>query len=411
MKRLSARSGLAAVAVSLAAFAITAGSATAAAGDGTTGALYTLTNEAGGNAVLLFDRSEEGTISPAGRFATGGLGTGGGLGSQGALVLSGNGKWLYAVNAGSNEISAFAVRKDALALVSKVGSGGARPISLTVAHDLLYVLNAGDGKNAGNIAGFRVGSHGELSALADSHRPLSAASVGPAQIQFSPEGRVLVVTEKGTNSIDTYTVAKDGRATGPNVQASAGATPFGFDFDKRGHLIVSDAFGGAPGASALSSYSLSATGALGAITPLALDGQTAACWVVTTKNGRYAYTTNTGSANVSSYSIARDGSISLLSSVAGTTRAGPTDAVLARNSRYLYTLDSGAHAISAFAVREDGSLTPIAGVDGCRPAPPAWQRSSRLARERRQPVCWRRSAVPLPDRAVSRGGRRRVGGR
>ncbi len=362
MKRISARSGLAALAAALAAFAITAGSAVA--GEGRAGALYTLTNGASGNAVLVFDRAGDGTVTPAGSFATGGLGTGAGLGSQGALVLSGNGKWLYAVNAGSNEISAFAVSKDGLTLVSKVGSGGARPISLTVAHDLLYVLNAGDGTIAGNIAGFSVGSHGELSALADSSRPLSAASVGPAQIQFSPDGGVLVVTEKGTSSIDTYIVAQDGRASGPNVQASAGATPFGFDFDKRGHLIVSDAFGGAAGASALSSYSLSAAGSLGTITPLAADHQTAACWVVTTKNGRYAYTTNTGSANVSSYAIHHDGSISLLSAVAGTTGAGPIDVALARNSRYLYTVNSGAHTISAFAVEEDGSLAPIAGVGG-----------------------------------------------
>ncbi len=362
MKGFLARSGVAVVVALLAASAIVAGSA--ASGTGTRGALYTLTNDAGGNAVLVFDRHADGTISPAGSFATGGLGTGGGLGSQGALVLADNGKWLFAVNAGSNEISTFAVRKDGLSLVSKVGSGGAQPISVTVVHRLLYVLNSGDGTNAGNIAGFNVGPHGQLSALAGSKRPLSAASVGPAQIQFSPGGRLLVVTEKGTNSIDTYRVAKNGRVSGPNVQASAGATPFGFDFDKRGHLIVSDAFGGAAGASALSSYSLSAAGALGTITPLAPDGQTAACWVVTTKNGRYAYTTNTGSANVSSYATHHDGSISLLSGVAGTTGAGPTDAALDRKSRYLYTLDSGAHTISAFAVQKNGSLAPIAGVGG-----------------------------------------------
>jgi 6-phosphogluconolactonase len=183
MKRLSARSGLAAVAATVAAFAITAGSA--AGGNGTVGALYTLTNSAAGNAVLVYDRGADGTISPAGSFATGGLGTGSGLGSQGAVVLSGNGKWLYAVNAGSNEISAFAVRKDRLALASKVASGGVTPISLTVAHDVLYVLNAGDGTSAGNISGYRIGSHGGLSALAGSGRPLerSVRRTGPDPVQ------------------------------------------------------------------------------------------------------------------------------------------------------------------------------------------------------------------------------------
>ena len=281
MKRLLTRSSLVAAVALLAALAVTAGSAAAA--DEAAGAVYTLTNAANGNAVLAFDRSRDGALSPAGNFPTGGLGTGAGLGSQGALVASENGRWLYAVNAGSNEISVFAVGEDGLSLAAKVESGGVEPISLTVAHDLLYVLNAGDATHAANIVGFRIGSHGNVSALAGSSRPLSGAAVGPAQIQFSPNGRLLVVTEKGTNSIDTYVLASNGLASGPNVQPSAGATPFGFAFDKRGHLIVSDAFGGAPGASALSSYSLSAGGALGTITPLAPDGQTAACWVVTTR--------------------------------------------------------------------------------------------------------------------------------
>src|SRR5439155_25216085 len=109
---------------------------------------------------------------------------------------------------------------------------------------------AGAGASPGNIAGFMIASDGTLAPLPGSTRPLSAAAVGPAQIQFSPDGRLLVVTEKATNLIDSYVVGPDGLAAGPTPQPSAGATPFGFDFDKRGHLIVSDAFGGAPGLSA-----------------------------------------------------------------------------------------------------------------------------------------------------------------
>jgi 6-phosphogluconolactonase len=362
MKRFSKRrAGVAATTAMLFVLVATAGSASA--GQGSTGAVYTLTNSTAGNAVAVFERAANGRLSPAGSFSTGGLGSGDGLGSQGALVLSDNGKRLYAVNPGSSEISAFAVKKDELKLLSKLSSGGVRPISLTVSRHRLYVLNAGSGTIPGNIAGFRI-EHGELSPLAGSSRPLSAASVGPAQIQFNPTGGVLVVTEKATNVIDTYAVGDDGLASGPIVQASAGATPFGFDFDRSGHLIVSDAFGGAAGQSALSSYSLSAAGALSAITPLAPDGQTAACWVVITKNGRYAYTTNTGSNNVSSYTIGQEGSLALLSGVAGTTGASPIDAALARNSRHLYTLDSGSNAISAFEVEADGTLVPLAGLAG-----------------------------------------------
>jgi 6-phosphogluconolactonase len=330
--------------------------AAATAGGGGAGAVYTLSNQAGGNAVLVFSRAQDGTLTQAGSYPTGGLGTGAGLGSQGALVRQH--KSLFAVDAGSNQISAFDILNDGLRLVSHVASGGVMPISLTMNGDVLYVLNAG---SPANITGFTF-RHDKLEPLAGSTRPLSAAAPGPAQIQFTHDGRVLVVTEKDTNKIDTYVLGHDGLATGPNVQPSAGATPFGFDIDRHGHLIVSDAFGGAPGASALSSYTVGRDGGLTTITPLAADGQTAACWVVITKNGRYAYTTNTGSANVSSYTIGHDGAITLLQAAAGATGGGPIDEAIAKH--VLYTLDSGGHDISAFTIGDDGSLTPIPGVAG-----------------------------------------------
>ncbi len=340
--------------IAAALLAVLAGSARA--GAGAAGAVYTLSNAAGGNAVLVFSRAHDGTLAPAESYPTGGLGTGAGLGSQGALVR--HHKSLFAVDAGSNQISAFEITHDGLRLVSHVASGGVMPISLTVHGNLVYVLNAG---GTANITGFTF-RHDELAPLAGSTRSLSAAAPDPAQVQFTHDGRVLVVTEKGTNKIDTYAVGNDGLATGPNVHPSAGATPFGFDIDRHGHLIVSDAFGGAPGASALSSYEVGHDGGLTTITPLAANGQTAACWVVITKNGRYAYTTNTGSANVSSYTIGHDGAISLLQAAAGATGGGPIDAAIAKH--FLYTLDSGGHDFSAFAIGADGSLTPLAGLAG-----------------------------------------------
>jgi 6-phosphogluconolactonase len=356
--RLRAKGSLVTTLAVLLALAATAGPA--GAGKGVAGAVYTLSNPAGGNAVLVFSRAPDGTLTPGGSFPTGGLGTGVGLGSQGAVVLSDNGKNLFAVDPGSNELAAFDVKKDQLELVSHVPSGGVMPISVTVHGDLVYVLNGG---GAANITGFRF-RHGDLVPIAGSTQPLSAAAPGPAQIQFDPHGRVLAVTEKVTNVIDTYTVGKDGVASGPNVFPSAGLTPFGFDFDQRGHLIVSDAFGGAPNASALSSYDVDRDGTLTTITPLEPDGQTAACWVVITKNGRYAYTTNTGSANVSSYTVGHDGSLSLLQGAAGATGMTPIDAALSRDSHYLYTLDAGGQDVSAFEVGHDGALSPIAGAAG-----------------------------------------------
>src|SRR5260370_1149553 len=165
-------------------------------------AVYTLANQTSGNAVALCTRAAEGTLTAAGTVSTGGTGTGAGLGSQGALALSDEGQLLFAVNAGSNEISAFVVNAEArLSLVGRVPSGGTRPISLTVHDHLLYVLNAG---GRGNISGFTIASNGALTPIAGSTRPLSGAAVGPAQVAFSPDGAVLVVTEKDTNLLGVH---------------------------------------------------------------------------------------------------------------------------------------------------------------------------------------------------------------
>lgn len=329
------------------------------------GAVYTLSNATTGNEVLQFNRASNGTLSPAGSFATGGFGTGSGLGNQSALVLSEGQRWLFAVNAGSNEISVFAVKRAGLELVDKVSSGGTRPVSLTVDHDLLYVLNAGGTEN---ITGFTISRRGKLSPLAGSTRLLSGTGTAPAQVQFNPKGNVLVVTEKATNLIDTYIVGDDGFASGPFVHASAGVTPFGFAFDRRGRMYVSDAAGGAPGASSVSSYRVAGDGNIQAVSPTAANTQTAACWVVISNDGRFAYTTNTGSGSISGYRIAHDGSLTLRDADGrtGVTGAGsgPLDMSLSRDGRYLYTLNSGSSSIGAFSVVKDGGLTALPSISG-----------------------------------------------
>ena len=342
-----------------------AASLNAAADRAQAGAVYTLSNAAAGNAVLAFDRAPDGTLTAAGAYSTGGLGTGGGLGSQGALVLSRDGRFLFAVNAGSDEVSVLRVRPRSLELVATVPSGGDQPTSVTVHQDLVYVLNAG---GAGNIAGFRFGNDGALSPIAGSTRPLSTTASAPAQVEFSPNGRVLVVTERSTNVISTYLVGSDGLVAGPNVNPSAGATPFGFAFDNAGRLLVSEAFGGAADASASSSYRLHGDGTLTLLSGSVGTTETAACWLVVTNSGRFAYVTNTGSGSVSGYRIKRDGRLRLLDADGrtGETGAGsaPIDAAFDVASRFLYTLNVGNGSISVFAVRANGSLGPLAGVAG-----------------------------------------------
>jgi 6-phosphogluconolactonase (cycloisomerase 2 family) len=325
-----------------------------------------LTNQPTGNAVAVFNRSADGLLNLAMTVPTDGLGTGSGLGSQGAIVLSENGRWLLAVNAGSNEVSVFQAHPSGLMLTDKVPSGGVRPTSVTIHKDLVYVLNAGD---PGNITGFRLSNDGRLISIAGSTRNLSNEGVGaapaPAQVSFDPKGNVLVVTERATQIIDTYTVDKDGMATGPVAQPSSGMTPFGFAFTQQGTLVVSEAFGGATDASAVSSYAVSPS-SFQVVSPSVATGETAACWVAVSKNGKFAYAANAGSSSVSAYAVGQDGSLMLLNGEAGLTgdATGPIDMSITHNGQYLYVLSARSQNVIGFEVQADGSLVWLGDFNG-----------------------------------------------
>jgi 6-phosphogluconolactonase (cycloisomerase 2 family) len=328
------------------------------------GAVYTMSNGADRNAILVFHRLFDGRLVRAGAVPTGGAGTGAGLGNQGGLVLSGNEKWLLAVNAGSNSISVLEVSRKGVRLVEVQPSGGVRPISVTEHRGLVYVLNAG----SDSITGFVLGRDGRLRPLSGSERPLSGSATDPAQIEFTPDGDVLVVTEKATNKIVTFQIGRHELPKEARVQDSNGPTPFGFAFGKRDQLFVSEAFGGAENASAVSSYDIDRRGVLTTISSSVPTHQTAACWVVVTPNGRFAYSTNTGSGSISGYAIDFDGTIELLDPDGRTADTGdgsmPIDMTITDSGRYLYSLNSGTNTIGAFRVHSDGSLTPLPFTGG-----------------------------------------------
>lgn len=345
------------------------GQGTASANGGPKGTVYTSTNDANGNSILIFHRASDGTLTPAGEVATGGRGSGSGLGNQSAVVLSDNNKWLLAVNAGSNDISIFRVRKGELKLSDRVSSGGMLPISVAVHKHIAYVLN--DGGTA-NISGFFITPRGKLVPIPHSTRPLSVDMPDAAQIQFSDNGRLLAVTEKGTSSISTYTVDRHGIASGPISNPSNGSNPFGFAFDPdRNRLYVSETAGGPGGTGAATSYEVDRNGMLSVIDGSESTLQNAACWLVVTRDGRYAYVTNAASGTVTGFKIARNGDLTTLEEdgiSAGEAGRGPLDAALDSHSNFLYVLNSGTDMINGYKVQNDGSLVeldgPVAIPDG-----------------------------------------------
>ncbi len=322
---------------------------------GPAGAVYVLGNQPSGNTVITYERGADGRLSSPRSYPTGGTGTGGGLGSQNALVLDASARHLYAVNAGSDSITSFDVTRDGLRWRSTVPSGGDLPVSVAVRGHRVYALNAG---GTGNISGFTV-RNGRLQPLPGSTRALSGDATSPAQVSFSPNGRELVVTEKATSLIDVYRLNGQGRPTGRTSFTSAGATPFGFSFTPSGYLAVSEA-----GPSSASTYRISSHG-VQTVSAAVGDNQAAACWLVVTANGRYAYVGNGGgSQSISGYRIGDSGRLSLLApdGRTGTAAAGVSDIALTRSSTFLYAR-LGDGTVGGYRVARDGGLDalPVAG--------------------------------------------------
>ena len=326
-------------------------------------AVYVQTNDATDNEVVVFSRAQDGALAPAGRYSTGGRGTGvPHLASAGSVVLSDDGRWLLVVNAGSDELSLFAVQPDGLRLADRAGSGGSGPTSVAVSNALVYVLNNG----TPNLSGFQL-TDGKLTALAGSARPLSGADADPAQISFTPGGGALIATERGTNSISSYALDQRGYAQGPATIKSSGQTPYGFGLTKDGSLIVSEAFGGAIGAAAASSYAVSGTGELTMMSGSVGDTRSEVCWVALTKDDRFAYVTNFGDGTVSCYQITAEGRLTLHDPVAGSTRQGSKglrDEAISGDGRYLYAIDPDAQKLFGWAVGHGGHLTPAGQFGG-----------------------------------------------
>ena len=368
--RVTRTIGLLALAATAAAIAAGGGSAA----PDVVGHVYVDGNTAGSNTIAAFDRHADGTLTPmhGSPFAAGGAGTGSGIGSQGSLQITADGKYLLAVDAGSNEISVLRINSDGeLNPVGggPVSSGGIEPVSVAVHGGLVYVANAGNGGS--NYTGFTLNPGGHLRPLADSTFSLPDNST-PGDVLFNGDGTKLVGVRVNTSVIDSFTVGADGRLTAAlNSPFDAqGMGPFGSEFrpTDASQLFVSNAHGGTNNGT-VSAFSDGSDGTLTSIgTSPFPDSQTAPCWVEIAKDGQTLFAVNTGSNNISSYSIAADGSLSVIGSTPLRSPAkGAEDARLAPDGQTLWVVDTGAGAISAFGV-SGGTLTELPSSPTTLPA-------------------------------------------
>ena len=298
------------------------------------------------------------------------------------VELTDNGRLLFAVNAGSDTISSFAVGpKGRLRLVDEAPSGGNHPVSVDSHKGLLYVLNQLD-QNGNDLVGLRYSRDGTMTPIPNSSRALAtpfSSNNGfglpeplASQVLFSRDGEVLTVPERLSNAfegqIDTFAVLANGTLGPVHENESSDFIPFGMAWDNQEHLIVAN--GGSPlltppfqGSG--SSYDIAGT----TLTPINTVSSEAegTCWVSITNSGKYAFMSDQNTEEISRFAIGSDGSLTLLGN---TPSSGPSaDTALTRNSKFLYVINvlnadgNDGATIDSYKVGSDGSLQHLGVID------------------------------------------------
>ncbi|WP_320069471.1 lactonase family protein [Micromonospora sp. RTGN7] len=326
------------------------------------GAVFVQTNKAEGNTIKVYDRDEDGRLTRAGEYETGGLGgfTVGApvdaLASQGSLIYHRG--LLFAVNAGSNTVTVFAVDGTRLHRLQVIWSGGLLPVSVTVRDGLVYVLNAG---GEGSVQGFELHG-GRLSSIRDANRSLGlhngnppAFMTAPAQVDIDPDGEFVLVSAKAADVMFSFEIGPEGELARHPVISDAGSVPFAFTFDTEDSLLVTES-----GTNEVSRFELDESGRLDQIGPSVPNGQQASCWIQ--RVGDYFYVANAGSSTISSYRVDDDGKLELVRAIAADTGGGPID--MTTSDGFLYVQNAAVGNVQGYEVNDDGSLTLVTTVDG-----------------------------------------------
>jgi 6-phosphogluconolactonase len=324
------------------------------------GAVYVQTNAAP-NEVIAFRRADDGSLDRIGNVATGGEGDGTPhLQSQGSVTLTDDGQYLMVTNAASDDLSVFSVAADGSIELRERVHTGSTPRSVDERDGLVVVLNTGEP----GLASFRLDAE-SIERVEGGDQTLDPSDADPAQVAFSPDGSMVVITQRGTDSIVTYKVTPEGTFGVSSEIASEGPTPYGFAFTSGGTLLVTEAFGAEKGAAAASSYAIE-DGSLVTRTSSVGNGRSEICWAVITPDDRFAFTTNFADGAVSRYAIASDGSLSLEDATAGISvdgMPGLRDEALSGDGGFLYAIDADGGRIYGWSVDAEGSLEPVGSWD------------------------------------------------
>lgn len=396
-----------------------------------TGGVYVATNNENENSIIGYRQYSDGTLEKTGEFKTGGKGTGlielfglphdntghtftdgiDPLASAYGLWRSWDKKYVLVVNAGNSTVSSLRVEPDlSLKLVSVVTAGHLRPDAIASFKDIVYVASLGSDTGDpgdGNIKGYRIDDKGILTPIPDSVRALTGR---PASAEFTTDGRFLVITEITTGVIHSYAINTDGTPSKTPVSSITSpqlskdrffALPIGTKVIKGQNgnniLLVTETrfltpdhkfntvspeskkkypflplFEGQSGS--MTSYNIDKDGKLSIISPDVIagknvwGGEQAVCWVTTSEDGKYAWTTNPLTASISTYDVSPDGSIKLNKAIAWQApdlKEYFLDMDLSADGKYVNTISGNTGKTFVFKIdQQNGGLSLVNSYPG-----------------------------------------------
>ncbi len=324
----------------------------------------------GPNTVSAFAVNANGGLSKiAGSpFSTGGTGAGGnGFGSSRRIAISLDGRFLFAANDGSNDVSSFTINATSGVLTPITGSpfptGGndAGGVTLAISPDgrFLYVSNT----NSSNITFFRV-SNGSLQPVGS---PVSVpGGTFPVDMKVTADGKYLAVTLVSFSGglIGMYNVGSDGSLSQTPGSPFPDGNPAGGFTDSldsncaADHLFVLNN----SGLPLVDVFSIASSGTLSQIpnSPFTTPG-TGGGSLYLSPDERRLFVGNQQN-SISVFGVSPDGSLTLVPNSPFSAAAGAFLSGLATDSTSKFVYGAGfINEIVGLTVNPDGSLSPIAG--------------------------------------------------
>ncbi|MFZ6864205.1 lactonase family protein [Undibacterium sp. Ji67W] len=328
--------------------------------------LYTQTNEQA-NVIVHMSRNADGSLTLQNRTFTGGVGTNGvrfgdatntsvpdSLVGRNSIAVSPDHTTLFAVNAGNNTVSTFAIDQVSgdLTLKKVNVTTGVFPTSLAFSNGHLYVSFEGGSEK---LQAYNVATDGSLNLIGAYVVPANASNpVLPTQVTLSPNGSfVFVSAGTGSNSVVSYAVNPDGTLGSPILNTTGIVSPFAGTFVNNSLYLSTDITD-----RALAAFSVNA----GNLTPInspLTSGQAGPCWLAVTPNGQFAYVGN-GSGPISSYVISSNGTLTLKNATeARDSNRVAGDSWISPDGKFFYTAYLADDQIIGYSIGSDGTLTKV----------------------------------------------------